>query len=114
MVGLVDAGGVHKNNLRLVVGKDAPQTVAGGLRRGGGNCHLLPHQGVHQGRFAHVGPPHNAHKARFEPLRRRGDGAKTQRVKGIEGVGSHRSRYYRNSIIEQSSWQALSSIVADP
>ena len=43
----MDAGGIDKNNLSLVVGEDAPQPVTGGLGNGGSNGHLLADQGIH-------------------------------------------------------------------
>ena len=49
---------IHKNNLGVLVRKDAHNLIARGLRLGGDDGHLLAEQGVQQGGFARVGRPH--------------------------------------------------------
>ena len=69
VVWLVDAWGVHQHQLGGWRGEDRAQTVACGLGDRGGDGHLLAHQLVEQGGFAHVGPSHQGHKAGSEAFR---------------------------------------------
>jgi hypothetical protein len=51
----LETRGVHKDELGLVLGADAGDAVARGLRLARGDADLLPHQRVHQRGLAHVG-----------------------------------------------------------
>ena len=64
MVWFVDAWRVHQYQLGLRGGEDGAQPVAGGLGDWRGDRHLLAHQVIEQGGFAHVGPPNQGHEAR--------------------------------------------------
>src|SRR5262249_10135872 len=55
---------VEEDHLAALVGQDADQAVAGGLRFVGDDGHLLLEQEVHQGRLAGVRPAGERHGAR--------------------------------------------------
>ena len=63
--GRVQAGGVQKDNLRVLLRIDAHDAVAGGLGPVGDDGHFFAHHGVHQSAFAHVGATHNGDKTRM-------------------------------------------------
>ncbi len=46
---LGDARCIHKNYLRVIVGQNANNLIAGGLRLWCDNGHLLPQHGIEQG-----------------------------------------------------------------
>ena len=68
VVGLVDAGGIDKDDLGLGRSEDAAQAVAGGLGSGGGDGDFLADEGVHQRRFADIGPTDDGDEPRSEPF----------------------------------------------
>ena len=63
VLGFVDARRVHKYDLSPVIRVNGLYPVPGGLGLVGRNCDLLADQMVHQGGFAHIGPPDQCHKA---------------------------------------------------
>ena len=63
--GLVEARGIHKDKLTLPPGEYAADAVAGGLRLIGDDGHLLPHQGIDQGGFSHIGAAAEGNNSRF-------------------------------------------------
>src|SRR5690606_36285907 len=60
--GSVQPGGVHQDQLVVLLRADAADRVARGLWLARGDRDLLPDQGVGQGRLAGVGPPDQAGK----------------------------------------------------
>ena len=67
--GLVQTGGVHKDELGVTPVEHRTDAVTGGLGLGGDNGDLLPHQGVGQGGLAHVGAAHDGDNSAFLDLR---------------------------------------------
>ena len=63
--GLVEARGVHKDELALPTVQDGRDAVAGGLGLVGDDGYLLSYQGVGQGGFAHVGTAAKGNNSRF-------------------------------------------------
>ena len=53
--GAMIAGGIHKDELGIVRGDNAPDAVAGGLGFIGYDCNFLPHQEIGQGGLSHIG-----------------------------------------------------------
>ena len=66
--GPVEARGVHEHELGVPPVHHAADAVPGGLGLGGDNGDLLPHQGVGQSGFAHVGPAGNGDHGGFLDL----------------------------------------------
>ena len=60
---LVQAGGVHHDDLGFLAVHNAAHGVAGGFRLVGGDGDLLAHQRVGQRGLAGVGPAHDGHEA---------------------------------------------------
>ena len=52
---------IDQHQLRLGPIDHAQNPVAGGLRLGGDDGHLAPHQGIDQGGFADIGPADDGH-----------------------------------------------------
>ena len=71
--GPVEAGGVQKHKLGLAPVHHAADAISGGLGLGGDDGDLFAHQGVGQGRFAHVGPSGDGNHRGFLDLVHSGD-----------------------------------------
>ena len=63
--GLVEARGIHKDELGVAPVQDAADPVPGGLGLVGDDGDLLAHQGIRQGGLAHVGPSANGDHTGF-------------------------------------------------
>ncbi len=63
--GLVQAGGIQKDHLKVPLVAHAGDAVAGGLRLIAHNGHFDAAKGVGQGGFAHIGPAHHRKYAGF-------------------------------------------------
>jgi hypothetical protein len=64
--GLVDAGRVYQDDLRVFAIEDALNTIAGGLRFGGDDGDFLADESVDKGGFARVGAAYDRNEARFK------------------------------------------------
>src|SRR5690606_36764544 len=56
-------GRIHIDRQDIAFGLNPQDLVTGGLRSPGGDTELLPQDPVEQGRFAHVGSPHDGNIA---------------------------------------------------
>jgi hypothetical protein len=59
----MEARGVHKDDLPVPLGEDAPKALPGGLGAGAYGGHLDAQQVVEEGGLAHVGLAHDGHES---------------------------------------------------
>ena len=64
-LGLMEARGVQKDILRVAQLHHGGDAVAGGLGFIGNNGDLLPHDGVGEGGFTHIGPTADGNHSSF-------------------------------------------------
>jgi hypothetical protein len=66
--GLMEARGVHEDDLPVSLGEDAPKAFPGGLGAGAYGGHLDAQQVVEEGGLAHVGLAHDGTKPEISLL----------------------------------------------
>src|SRR6185369_14111664 len=74
----VDAGGVVKDDLGILVLVDARHGTPGGLGTGGNDGEFLAHHGVQEGGLTHVGTAQDRHRATNEFRRGHNSAAKSE------------------------------------
>ena len=60
---IVQAWRIDEHNLPALLGDNALNAIAGGLRFGGNDCDFLPDQLIDEGGLSRIGPAHDGHEA---------------------------------------------------